>query len=106
MEMHLYKPLKELRVKDLLHEFMGIVSHYRLLLPADLYLMIKTLTGKMEALVMKLDPDFDMIDKAAPYIRKIRVQKFDPRRKQPKYWNWAGIWPGSPKIYPQTFGKL
>lgn len=79
MESHLYKPLKELRVGDLLQDFMRIVSKHRLLIPADLYLMIKTLT-EMESLGLRLDPDFDMVEKAAPYIRKVTIGKFSPRR--------------------------
>lgn len=79
MESHLYKPLKELRVGDLLQDFMKIVSKHRLLMPADLYLMIKALT-EMEGLGLRLDPDFDMVDKAAPYISRIKLQRFSPGR--------------------------
>lgn len=79
MEAHLYKPLKELRVGDLLQDFMKIVSRHRLLIPADLYLMIKALT-QMESLGLRLDPEFDMVEKAAPYIRRIKLQKFSPGR--------------------------
>lgn len=79
MEMHLYRTLKELRVGDVLQEFLNIISKHRLLIPADLYLMIKTLT-EMEGLGLRLDPDFDMVQKARPYIRQIKMQKFSPRR--------------------------
>jgi ubiquinone biosynthesis protein len=79
MEMHLYRPLKEIRVGDVLQEFMGLVSKHRLLIPADLYLMIKTLT-EMEGLGLRLDPDFDMVEKTAPYIKQIKMQQFSPGR--------------------------
>lgn len=79
MEMHLYGSLKEIRVGDLLQEFLGIISKHRLLIPADLYLMIKALT-EMEGLGLKLDPDFDMVKKAKPYIRRIKLHRFNPGR--------------------------
>jgi len=79
MEIYLYRPLKELRVGDLLQEFLSIISKHRLLIPADLYLMIKSLT-EMEGLGLRLDPDFDMVEKATPYIRQIKMQKFSPGR--------------------------
>lgn len=79
MEIYLYRPLKEIRVGDVLQEFLGIISRHRLLIPADLYLMIKTLT-EMEGLGLALDPEFDMVEKAAPYIKQIQMQKFSPGR--------------------------
>jgi len=79
MEIYLYRPLKELRVGDVLQELLNIISRHRLLIPADLYLMIKTLT-EMEGLGLRLDPDFDMVEKATPYIKEIKMQKFSPGR--------------------------
>jgi ubiquinone biosynthesis protein len=66
-------------VGDILQEFLSIISKHRLLIPADLYLMIKSLT-EMEGLGLRLDPDFDMVEKATPYIKQIKMQKFSPGR--------------------------
>lgn len=79
METYLYGPLKGIRVGDVLQEFLNLTSKHRLLVPADLYLMIKALT-EMEGLGLRLDPDFDMVEKARPYIRQIKMQKFSPGR--------------------------
>ncbi|HPL62902.1 MAG TPA: AarF/UbiB family protein [Syntrophales bacterium] len=79
MEIHLYRPLKEIRLAGLLQDFMGILSKHRLILPENMYLMIKTLS-QMESLGMMMDPDFDMTEKAAPFIRRIKAERYRPGR--------------------------
>lgn len=79
MGRHLYKPLKDIRMKRLLQQLMEIVSHHRLRMPADLFLMMKTLAS-MESIGLCLDPDFEMLTQAGPFIQRVKKQQLRPKR--------------------------
>lgn len=79
MEKHLYRPLKETRMKDLLHALIGVLNRNRLVLPPDMYLMIKTIS-EIEGVGLMLDPDFDITEKARPFIRRIKLERLEPSR--------------------------
>jgi ubiquinone biosynthesis protein len=79
MEQHFYKPLKELDLGTLLHQLLNIVSRHRLGLYPELYLMLKAMST-VEGLGRVLDPDFDITGQAAPFIRRIRIDRIHPRR--------------------------
>lgn len=77
-ELHLYRPLSELRIGDILKETMSILVRHRLKLPPDVYLMIKALS-EAEGLGLKLCPDFDLAEEAAPFMRRLMRQRLSPR---------------------------
>lgn len=79
MESYLYRPLKEIRLKDLVQNLLELLSRHRLYLPADIFLMLKT-ASEVESLGMMLDPDFDITERAAPFVRHMRLERLDPRR--------------------------
>ena len=79
MELHLYKPLKEIRVGYLLQEFLGLFIRHRLRLPPDIFLMVKALT-EIEGAGLLMDPDFDMAERVAPFIRRLQMEKIQPKR--------------------------
>jgi ubiquinone biosynthesis protein len=79
MANHLYRPLKEIRIGKLFQDVLILAFRYRLRIPADIFLMLKAL-ATVEGVAQRLDPDFDMISHAAPYIRKIRFRKMAPGR--------------------------
>jgi ubiquinone biosynthesis protein len=79
MGQHLYKPLKDLEMGKLLQQFLEIVSRHRLQLPPNLFLMIKALTT-VEGIGLALDPDFDMIERTTPFIKRIRAARMHPKR--------------------------
>jgi len=72
-------PLYQLDIQHIINEAMEIVSRHHIRLPRDLYLMGKALVI-MERMGEVLDPEFDIISIAKPYMQKIITQKFDPRR--------------------------
>jgi len=76
---HLYRSLKELRIGELLQYVLILTFRYRLRIPDDISLMLKAL-ATVEGVAQWLDPDFDMISHAAPYIRKICIWKMAPGR--------------------------
>ncbi len=76
---HLYRPLRDIRIGKLLQQLLEIASHHRLRIPPDLFLMMKALTT-VEGVACMLDPEFDIFQKAAPFIRRTLLERFAPRR--------------------------
>ena len=79
VELYLYKPLKELRIEDLFHQLLELITRHRLQLPPDMFLMVKAL-AQVEGLGLVLDPDFDMTEKAAPFIKRLKLERLSPKR--------------------------
>jgi ubiquinone biosynthesis protein len=79
MGQHLYKPLKDLQLEKLLQQLVELISRYRLQMPPDLFLMLKAL-ATIGGVGLSLDPDFHMINQTAPFIRRVRMEQFGPKR--------------------------
>jgi ubiquinone biosynthesis protein len=79
MGRHLYQPLKDIELGKLLHQLLELATSFRLRIPADIFLMIKAL-GTVEGVGRTLDPDFDMIARAAPFIQRVKLERFKPDR--------------------------
>jgi ubiquinone biosynthesis protein len=79
MGRHLYRPLKEIQVGPLLQHLLELAADHRLVIPPDIFLMMKTLTA-VEGVALGLDPDFDIFAAAAPFIKRVKMERFDPRR--------------------------
>ena len=77
--MYLYHPLKELKIDPIAKALLGLITRHRLRLPPDIFLMIKALTIA-EGVGVALDPDLDMAEKAAPFIKRIKLARLHPRR--------------------------
>lgn len=80
MESTLDRPLKELNLGRVIGDMMGIAAQYQLALPPDLLLLVKAMV-QVEGLGYQLDPDFDAVKVAKPFlVRQYR------RRYNPRYW--------------------
>ncbi|MGD2269244.1 MAG: AarF/ABC1/UbiB kinase family protein [Desulfobacterales bacterium] len=79
MMKHLYKPLKDIEVGKLLHQLLEIASHHRLRIPPNIFFMLKALTT-VEGVARMLDPDFDMVTKCEPFIKRIMLARYNPQR--------------------------
>jgi len=73
-------PLKQLQVSMLLKEIFEIARIHQMVIPANLSLMLKALVT-IEGLGRTLYPDFDMVSEVRPYIKRIMLRRYDPRRK-------------------------
>ncbi|MEM9293566.1 MAG: AarF/UbiB family protein [Acidobacteriota bacterium] len=78
-ERHFFQPLGELSLGDLLQELLEIANRHHLSVPADLFVVIKALAN-VEGVCRNLDPDFEIAPHAAPYLRRIQLERLDPRR--------------------------
>jgi ubiquinone biosynthesis protein len=79
IDRHFYRSLKELELGKLLHQLLEMVARHRLRIPPDLFLMIKALST-VEGLGRMLDPDFDAMEQAAPFVKRIQLERLHPRR--------------------------
>jgi ubiquinone biosynthesis protein len=79
MGQHLHKPLKEIEIGKLLNHLLELASRHRMMIEPDIFLMMKTLT-MMEGVALALNPDFDMIARAEPFIKRIKLARFHPER--------------------------
>jgi ubiquinone biosynthesis protein len=79
IDQYFYRPLKELEIGKILQQVLNMTSRHRLRVPPDLFLMLKALST-VEALGRTLYPDFDAAREAAPFIRKIHLERIHPRR--------------------------
>jgi ubiquinone biosynthesis protein len=79
MGRHLYKPLKDIELGKLLYQLLELATNFRLRIPADIFLMMKAL-GTVEGVGRMLDPEFDMIARATPFITRVKLERFKPER--------------------------
>ena len=76
---YLYVPLKDLQMEKLLHQLLKILSRHRLQIPQDLFLMMKAL-ATVEGIGLLLDPDFEMIKQTIPFIQRVKMARYHPKR--------------------------
>ncbi|MDR0882061.1 MAG: AarF/ABC1/UbiB kinase family protein [Candidatus Adiutrix sp.] len=80
LEANLGRPLKDINLGRVLNDMMSLADQYQLSLPSDLLLLIKALT-QLEGLGCQLDPDFNLVKVARPFI----VSQYR-KRYSPRYW--------------------
>ena len=79
MGRHLYKPLKEIELGKLLQHLLVLASRHRLRIPPDIFLMMKVF-ATVEGVGLMLDPEFDMISRATPFIERVKLARYYPDR--------------------------
>lgn len=77
--MHLYKPLCEIEIGLLLKDLVDILTRNNLCLKPQYYMMMKALSS-MDGLGRRLDPDFDIISAAEPFVQRMQFEKLKPDR--------------------------
>ena len=79
MHRHFYRPVGELRFAALVTQLTQLANRHRLRLPPDLVVMLKALSVT-EELVRRLNPQFDLIAQAKPFMQSTRMERLRPRR--------------------------
>ena len=79
MGRHLYKPLKDIELGKLLQQLLELATGLRLRIPPDIFLMMKAFST-VESVGRMLDPDFDMIAQATPFITEVKLARYKPQR--------------------------
>jgi ubiquinone biosynthesis protein len=70
-------PLAKLDMGEMIGEITAVLRNHRLMLPADLVLMLKAFIT-MEGMGRALDPNFDMASEAAPLIEEVLHEHYSP----------------------------
>ncbi|MCE5329459.1 AarF/ABC1/UbiB kinase family protein [bacterium] len=68
-------PLKDIEIRKLVQDTIGVMVHHNLVLPSNLALMIKALS-MAETTGRQLDPDFNVVTVGKPFITKIVGKRF------------------------------
>ncbi|MEN8211932.1 MAG: AarF/UbiB family protein, partial [Thermodesulfobacteriota bacterium] len=76
---YLTKSLKYINMGRLLQDLLKIVLRHQLRLYPDTFLMMKSFAA-LEGMALTLDPDFDMVGHAAPFIKKIKMARISPKK--------------------------
>lgn len=79
MGQHFFKPLKEIEIGKFLQQMLSVAHRHQLRLAPDIFLMMKTFTI-LDGVARQLDPQFDIIARAAPFVMKVRLDKLSPNR--------------------------
>jgi ubiquinone biosynthesis protein len=79
IDRYFYRPLRDLAMGKLLQNLVEMTSKHRLRIPPDLFLMLKALATE-EGVGKMLDPDFDAIKQAAPFIKRVQMERLRPKR--------------------------
>lgn len=80
LERYYEVPLSNLDFSSLINELIDIVRRYSLRLPPELILMAKALIVN-EGVGRTLYPEFNIVEHARPYARKILLRRIDPMKK-------------------------
>lgn len=70
-------PLKRLNISDVLSDLAVLLRDHYLSLPSDLTMLFKALIT-LEGMARRLDPDFDLVSEAEPFLKKIAIDRFKP----------------------------
>ena len=77
--------LKDLSLTAMLSDLMALLRDHKLILPADLALLIKAYIT-MDGLGRYLNPDFNTLSFAAPYIQEIMLERYRPEAIAKRGW--------------------
>jgi ubiquinone biosynthesis protein len=79
MGRHLHKSLKDIKIGKLLNNLLELAFQHRLRIPPDIFLMLKAFST-IEGVGLMLDPGFDMIQQAVPFIKEVKLARMSPQR--------------------------
>jgi ubiquinone biosynthesis protein len=83
-------PLQELRMGAMLADMTTLLREHRLALPPDLALVLKACVT-LETYGRELDPQFDMVGEAAPFLEAATLERFGPARLARRGWRAGRI---------------
>lgn len=91
IDRHYGKSLKEIKAATILGECFELARRHRLRLPSDLLLLGKALVT-IEGMGQRLDPDFNVIEIAEPFARRLLAERYDPRTVAGRISSRAAHW--------------
>lgn len=105
LDAHLVASLSELRLGQLVLEIMELIRKYRLSVPADLLMMIKSLVTA-EGTVRLIHPEMDIVTEMRPHLKRLAAERFNPQL----LWQGARTFlfklAASPARFPRQIGDI
>lgn len=74
-------PLKDLNMSQMLLDLTGILRKHHVILPAELTMLIKVFIT-LEGFARNLNPDYDLISSARPFLEKAFLEKYNSENVQ------------------------
>jgi ubiquinone biosynthesis protein len=71
-------PLKRIRIASIIEDLTGLIHRFRVRIPSELLLVGKALIT-LEGVGRTLDPDFDVVEVAEPFVRDIVATIYGPK---------------------------
>ncbi len=102
---HLYKPIKEIAIGTLLQHMLDLTARHGLRIPPNLFLMMKAL-ATVEGVARMLDPEFNLVDRATPFIHKIKLERLHPQRVAEDVSHLAADWYEFLGHFPQDLMEI
>jgi ubiquinone biosynthesis protein len=78
VEYYYGKTLKQIKISKLINELLAITVKYKIKLPSNFTLLCKSVLT-IEGIGRGLDPDFDIIKVAKPFIKKMLQERYRPQ---------------------------
>lgn len=98
-------PLRELRLAAMLNEVVAMLRRHRLVLPADLSLLVKAFIS-LEGMGRELDPEFDMATQARPVLERAMRAHYAPDVVLRRGWRSVRELLGVLRGLPQDLSRL
>lgn len=84
-------PLGQLNIRDMIADMMAMLRDNGLVLPADLSMMFKVFLT-LDGFGRQLNPDFDLIAEARPFVRQALILRYSPNEVAKRGWRgFAGL---------------
>ncbi len=102
-------PLKDIRAREVIRDILPIAFRHRLRLPAELWLLGKTLM-MLEGVGLQLDPDFDFFAVSEPFVARLMRRLWWPGTWAPALLAdldaWWDLWHEMPRAGVQLLSRL
>ena len=98
-------PLGQLNIARMIDETIELVRRHGIRIPPDYTLMGKAVVT-VEATGRQLDPEFDMISLAKPYVTKLMLRKMDLRRQTKRLTTMMGEYSNLLRTIPQDLPQM
>jgi ubiquinone biosynthesis protein len=97
--------LEDIQFQDVSDDVMKIAFEHRLHLPADLWLLGKTLV-QMEGVGSRLDPDLDLFKISEPYVKQLQRDMLSPQTWAPPILRALSEWAYLAQEAPRSTGRI
>jgi len=98
-------PLNDISTRELLDEIQPLIYRYRLRLPSDLWLLVKTF-AVMEGVGRALAPDFDIFEFSQPYVARFLRRLWLPSEWGPPLLRNATAWADLLSHLPRSASRI